>query len=128
MGNSRNGCSLQLGINLNSGAAIKEATGTRCAEKIGFGKSETRKKFGGDTPHKKVMDGVEDTDIFYCTKFVGRPKWGHREFQPLTPQIQPKFGLVKIAKLTAKIIHVNCQMQQDKVVHPMPMFKLRLDV
>jgi len=40
-----------------------------------------------------------------------------------SPQIQPKFGLLKIVKLTAKTIHVNYQMQQDKVVHPMPMHK-----
>ena len=44
------------------------------------------------------------------------------------PEIQPKFRLAKIVKLTAKIIHVNYQMQQDKVVCITPMFKLRLDV
>jgi len=29
------------------------------------------------------------------------------------PQIQPKFRLPKIVKLTAKTIHMNYQMQQD---------------
>ena len=36
-------------------------------------------------------------------------------------QIQSQFGLLKIVQLTAKAIHVNYQMQQDKVVHHMPM-------
>jgi len=36
-------------------------------------------------------------------------------------QIQPQFGLLEIVQLTAKAIHVNYQMQQDKVVHHMPM-------
>jgi len=53
MGNSRNSRSLQLGINLNSGATTKEAMGTRCAVKVGFGKSETRKKiWRGPSPQK----------------------------------------------------------------------------
>jgi len=55
MGNSRNSRCLQLGINLNSRATTKEATGTRCAVKVGFSKSETRKKFEGEPPHKKVI-------------------------------------------------------------------------
>jgi len=44
MGNSRNGHSLQLGINLNSGVTTKEATGTRCAVKVGFGKRVKQEK------------------------------------------------------------------------------------
>jgi len=52
MGNSRNSHSLQLGINLNSGATTKEATGMRCAVKVGFGKSETIKKLEGTLPTK----------------------------------------------------------------------------
>jgi len=100
MGNSRNSCSLQLGINLNSGATTKEATGTRCAVKVGFGKRvhelhETRKKFGGDPPHKKVMDGVEK-DFFYCTKFVGRSKWGHRKSRSLTPKFSQNLDCRKL--------------------------------
>ena len=95
-GNSRNSRSLQLGINLNSGATTKEATGTRCAVGVGLGKSETRKKMGGDPPHKKVMDGVEEKDFFYCTKFVGRPKWGHREFWPLTPKFSQNLDCQKL--------------------------------
>jgi len=38
MGNSRIGSSVQQGTNLNCWAATKEATGTRCAVKVGFGK------------------------------------------------------------------------------------------
>ena len=38
----------------------------------------------------------------------------------LSPQIQPKFGLAKIAKLTAKIIHVNYEMQHNEVMHRAP--------
>ena len=59
MGNSRNSRSLQLDINLNSGVTTKEATGTRCAVKVGFGRSETRRKIWRGPSHKKVMDGVE---------------------------------------------------------------------
>jgi len=44
------------------------------------------------------------------------------------PQIRPKFRLAKNAKLTAEMIQVKYQMGQDKVVHPTPMFKLRLGV
>jgi len=58
---------------------------------------------------------VEEKDFFYYRKFVGRPKWGDQEFRTLTPKFS-EIWTGKIAKLTAKIIHMNCQMQQDSHV------------
>jgi len=69
------------------------------------------------------MDGVEEEDYFYYAKFVRIPKWGHREFRPLTPNSARTGENCE----TAKIIHVNYQKQHNKVVRPTPMFKLRLD-
>ena len=48
----------------------------RCAEKVGFGKTVKQEIIGGNPSHEKVMDGVEEKDIIYYTKFVGRPKMG----------------------------------------------------
>ena len=67
------------------------------------------------------MDGVEENSLIIQNLLEDQN--GELRILAPHPQIQPKFGLAKTAKLTAKIIHVYCQMQQDKV---MAMFKLRL--
>ena len=122
MGNSRNGCSLQLGINLNSGATTKEVTGTRCAVKVGFVKRVKQEKIWREPPQKgNGWSGGDRLLLLY--KICWKTKMGPQRISALHPQIQPKFGLAKILKLTDKTNHVNYQMQQNKVVHPTPMFK-----
>jgi len=117
MGNSRNGRSLQLGINLNSRATTKEVTGTRCAIKVSFGKR---------VKQEKILEGNEwsgGEGLLLLYKICRKTKMGPPRISAPQPQIQPKFGLAKILKLTDKTNHVNYQMQQNKVVHPTPMFK-----
>jgi len=83
-------------INLNSRAATKKAMGTRCAEKVGFGKRVKQEKIWRGPSPRKVMDGLEEKDFFYYTKFVGRPKWCHQEFWPLTPKFSQNLDRRKL--------------------------------
>ena len=123
MGNSRNGCSLQLRINLNSGMTTKEATGMRCAINVGFGKRVKQEtKLEGPFPQKgNGWSGGKGLLLLY--KICWKTRMGPPRISGPHSQFHPKFGLAKIVKLTAKTIHVNYKMQQDKVVHPMPMHK-----
>jgi len=36
-----------------------EPVAAKCAKEVGFGKSETRRKFGRDLPHQLATDGAE---------------------------------------------------------------------
>ena len=93
--------------------ATTEATGTRCAEKVDFGKRVKQEKIEREhSPQKgNGWSGREGLHLLY--KICWKTKIGPPTILAPHPQIQPKFGLAKIAKLTAKIIHVNYQMQQD---------------
>jgi len=85
MGNSHNGCSVQLGINLNSGWPPKR---TRVRDKVGFGKRVKQgKKFGGGPPHKIVMDGVEERDFFIIQNLLEDQDGAIENFGP-----SPKFS------------------------------------
>jgi len=76
----------------------------------------------GPSPQKgNGWSGGEGLVLLY--KICWKSKIGPPRISAPHPQIQPKFWLSKIVKLTAKTTHVNYPTQQDKVAHPMPMHK-----
>jgi len=95
-------------INLNSGTATKEATGTRCAEKVGFGKRVKQEKIWRGPSPQKGNGRIGGERLLLLYKICWKTKMAPPRILASHPQIQPKFGRAKIVKLTAKIVHFHC--------------------
>jgi len=88
MGNSHNGSSVQLGINLNTGVATKEATGTRCAEKVGFGKTVKQEKNGREPSPQKGNGWSGEVGLHLLYKICWKTKMESPRILAPHPEIQ----------------------------------------